>query len=166
MLSTASPCMRTGRWSTSFVLLMSTICFVLEVLRTTLLSLHHSARCSISNFQALSSLSEIRPTVVVSSANLIMELDVWKGVQLWVQSVRTFGLSTQLCGVLVSRMHTHTLYKRFVCQRPTHSVFIKGRLKMHFPTLHQFTNKLSFKVLYAKKCMHLHFNVHMENNVI
>uniref|UniRef100_A0A0E9PDU0 Uncharacterized protein n=1 Tax=Anguilla anguilla TaxID=7936 RepID=A0A0E9PDU0_ANGAN len=38
-----------GRWTPDTLLKSITISFVLEVLRTKLLSLHHSARCSTSS---------------------------------------------------------------------------------------------------------------------
>ena len=65
-----------------FAFLKSTmISFVLEVLRSRLLSEHHVARCRTSSLYAVSSLLLMRPITVVSSANLMKELDPFTGLQ-------------------------------------------------------------------------------------
>ncbi len=43
----------------------------------------------------------MRPTTVVSSANLMMWLELNLAVQSWVSSVKSSGLSTQPCGAPV-----------------------------------------------------------------
>lgn len=56
--------------------------FVFWVLSAGLLLAHHTARCQTSSLRAISSLQMIRPTTVVSSANLIMDLEPCSGMQL------------------------------------------------------------------------------------
>lgn len=74
---------------------------------------------------SVSSLSDISPTTVVSSANLIMELEVWMGVQSWVNNVKRIRLSTQLCGVPVFRMSVEEMWLPFhTCGLPVRKSMI------------------------------------------
>ncbi len=94
-LSTVEVSMVSGGWSTEFLLKSITTSFVFSTLRDRLLAPHHSASC------ATSSLLLMRPTTDVSSANLMMWLELNLAVQSWVSSVKSSGLSAQPCGAPV-----------------------------------------------------------------
>ncbi len=71
-----------GGWSPEFCLKSITTSFVLLTLRDRLLAPHHSASCATSYLYSVSSLLLMRPTTDVSSANLMMWLDLNLLVQL------------------------------------------------------------------------------------
>ncbi len=100
-LSTVELSMVSGGWSTEFLLKSNTTSFVFPTLRDRLLVPHHSASCATSSLYCVSSLLLMRPTAVVSSANLMMWLELNLAVQSWVSSVKSNGLSTQPCGAPV-----------------------------------------------------------------
>ncbi len=56
---------------------------------------------SLIYYKCVSSLLLMRPTTDVSSANLMMWLELNLAVQSWVSSVKSSGLSTQPCGAPV-----------------------------------------------------------------
>ncbi len=99
-LSTVELLMISGGWSTEFHLKSITTFFVFPILRDRLLATHHSASCATSSL-CVSSLLLMRPTTDVSSANLMMWLELNLAVQSWVSSVKSSGLSTQPCGAPV-----------------------------------------------------------------
>ena len=76
--------------------------FVLFTLRERLFSWHHSARGLTSSLLAVSSLLVIRPTTIVSSANLI-ELEACVATQSWVNREYRRGLSMHPCGAPLLR---------------------------------------------------------------
>lgn len=78
--------------------------FILEVLSSRLLLMHHSESLATSSQQADSSPFDIKPTTVVSSANLMIVFVLWVGVQFWVYSEYNRGLSMQPCGAPVLRV--------------------------------------------------------------
>ncbi len=100
-LSTVEVSMVSGGWSMGFLLKSITTSFVFSTLRDRLLAPHHSASCATSSLQCVSSLLLMRPTTDVSSANLMMWLELNLAVQSWVSSVKSSGLSTQPCGAPV-----------------------------------------------------------------
>ncbi len=100
-LSTVEVSMVSGGWSTEFLLKSITTSFVFSTLRDRLLAPHHSASCATSSLYCVSSLLLMRPTTDVSSANLMMWLELNLAVQSWVSSVKSSGLSTQPCGAPV-----------------------------------------------------------------
>ncbi len=71
---------------------------VFLMLSSRFFSVHHSARLLISSRCEVSSLFEIRPVMVVSSANFTAEFSPCQGLQLWVYSLNRRGLSTQPWG--------------------------------------------------------------------
>lgn len=80
------------------------ISFVLLLLRSRLFAEPHPAKFRTSSLYANSSTSCMRPTIVISSANLMIVLDGWVGVQLCTYRVnRMRGLSMQPCGDPVLR---------------------------------------------------------------
>src|SRR4029434_9154678 len=80
--STSDPLMCRGACSTSCRLLKSTIIsFVLLMLRERLLTCHHVVRVSTSSLLADSSLSVMRPKMVVSSANFTMRFELCVAAQ-------------------------------------------------------------------------------------
>ncbi len=58
----------------------------------------------------VSSLPLIRPTTVVSSANLIRDLEPCTGMQLCLKRENRIGLSTQPCGTPVFRVRTEEVW--------------------------------------------------------
>ena len=103
-LSTSSLFMWTGACSPLRFLKSMTISFVLLTLRKRLLLPHQFTRFSISFLYSVSTLIEIRPTMVVSSANLKIELEGNLATQSWLYQECSRGLGTQPCGAPVLRM--------------------------------------------------------------
>ncbi len=68
--------MASGWWATEFLLKSITTSFVFPTLRDRLLAPHHSASCATSSLYCVSSLLLMRPTTDVSSANLMMWLEL------------------------------------------------------------------------------------------
>ncbi len=100
-LSTVELSMVSRGWSPEIRLKSITTSFVLLTLRDRLFAPHHSASCATSSLLCVSSLLLMRPTTDVSSANLMMWLELNLAVQSWVSSVKSSRLSTQPCGALV-----------------------------------------------------------------
>ncbi len=88
-LSTVAPLMVRGSCRECTLLKSPTISFVFFTFRERLLSLHHPARRLTSLLYFVSSLLLMRPTTVVSSANLMKRLELFDGVQSWVSRVNT-----------------------------------------------------------------------------
>ena len=79
-----------------------TTSLVFSMFRKRLVSLHYVASW-LTFLQWVSSLLDMRPTTVVSSANFTMWFPLNDGAQ-WGSSVKSRGLSTQTCGAPVLRM--------------------------------------------------------------
>lgn len=87
---------------TSCFLLKSIISyFVFLMCRARLFSVHHPISLFISSLEADSSPLVINPTTVVLSANLIMVLVLYNGIQSFVYTEQRNGLSTHPCGAPV-----------------------------------------------------------------
>ena len=78
--------------------------FVLLTLREGLFSCHHYSRALTSSLEDVSSLLVNRPTTVVSSVNLMIELEACVATQSWVNREDRRGLSTNCCGAPVLRI--------------------------------------------------------------
>ncbi len=101
--STATPPMHRGGRGRLSLLKSTTISLVFFILMQRLLPLHHCTRCSTSSLYSDSSLSMMRPTTAVSSANFT----IWQlgclAEQSYVSRVNRRGLSTQPYGEPVLR---------------------------------------------------------------
>ncbi len=79
--STVELSMVSEGWSPEFCLKSITTSFVLLTLRDRLFAPHHSTSCATSYLYCVSSLLLMRPTTDVSSANLLMWLELNLAVQ-------------------------------------------------------------------------------------
>ena len=87
----------------------------------------------------VSSLLLMRPTTVVSSANLIKRLELCDGMQSWVNSVKRRGLSTHPSGAPVLSMMVLKVYRlRSASQEVQQPVAQRGA----DPQLNQFMSEL------------------------
>ena len=87
-----------GLWTLCVVRKSTTISLVLSRFTDRLLTLHQVISCCISSLYDDSSFLPMRPTTVLSLANLMMWFESCSAVQLWngvVRSVNSSGLSTQ-----------------------------------------------------------------------
>ena len=103
-ISTGEPWMFSGSWSLCAFRKSTTISLVLSIFRDRLLTLHQVISCSTSSLYDDSSFLLMRPTTVVSSANLMMWFESWSAMQSWVRSANSSGLISQPWGAPVLSM--------------------------------------------------------------
>ena len=141
--STQSPLMWSGAGSALCLLQSRINSFVFVVFSDRLLSEHHTVSFCTSSLYADSSSSDMSPITVVSSANLMMVLVGWVGVQSWVYKEYSSGLSTQPCGEPVLRVMVEERWgpSFTVCGRFERKSFIQVQMEGERSSASQFADQ-------------------------
>ncbi len=100
-LSTVAPLMVRGACRECTLLKSTTISFVFSTFRREIVVTAPPGQAAHLAPVVVSSLLLMRPTTVVSSANLMKRLELFDGVQSWVSRVKRRGLSTHPWGAPV-----------------------------------------------------------------
>ncbi len=104
-LSTGVPLIIRGVYGCCCLFLKSTISsLVLLTFRERQLSWHHVVSLPTSSKYAVSSSLLMRPRTTVSSANLMIDVELWEDTQSWVYREYSRGLRTQPCGAPMFRV--------------------------------------------------------------